>query len=882
MDELLLKAQRLNDKVQEDPSISFIRRDLQQISQQSQNLVSKSNQAIDTSEVINKGKSLLARTGFNSEQLARRLHNLKKITTIRYDEVETLDISLQLSLNYQSLVLSSISKIKDQTTNEFTEFTKNCLLSGWEQTKQLMLEAKMDFTHLDEFSQKYTSKMQQPFVDRTSTDFDHDIGQPQKNQFFRATPPNLGTRKGFVSEKMLLYSKVIKMIMLKNKKETSSDLISMLRYVAKHMLNVVNENSYLTDKIQFIDLWTLIRYFSKECSFSNNHQMYINAVPSFSNLLISASKSFLELQFKEYIKNKVRQNPRKAKIGGVPGTLSLVSGYINLIYQSSRNDWPEEFEDMISGFPIWPLVYFSIRCGDPDSALELLTSKSASQCKDAANCAFYLKLRLEDGGSKFTKKARSKALNDYRRIDRESNDPYKQMLFNIIGKFEITPNNSILQSIEDYMWFHLVMLHDNYQKESINYSGDNFNLKKFQQIILEHGSKHFSKRNNEIQYFRILLLSQQYELAISYLAGCENYLVEAVHFAIGLNNLGLLRLPDDSNNKKISTKYSSTASSSSYKISTSKNSKLLSQVDFDPIFLLTDKKNDNPILNFDHLIKHYISSFYQEYIDEALCYLNLINNRQNFYHYVKEIALNTKQFSLLFGSQSIEGDRKPGKLDDIISSEEIYKIIKLTSQDCLQLGFIVVSIKLYDLTAEHDLVIKLLNKELGNAITRPKQEKAEIIELAQNIYHKYEMGIFNTIEDSKQVNNFKICLGLNEFFDDFNDKNYGRALSKIENLNLIPFVPSTVHSYVEHFKEMGKAISKNMGNILIASMSTLYHIYRYIKKNNPQIILDRGQENYLKVLKERSRCLIRFAGMIGEGITSQVNKKLLKIHVLMK
>jgi nuclear pore complex protein Nup93 len=76
-------------------------------------------------------------------------------------------------------------------------------------------------------------------------------------------------------------------------------------------------------------------------------------------------------------------------------------------------------------------------------------------------------------------------------------------------------------------------------------SGDDLTLSQLQATLLEEfGETYFNASQVPMLYVTVLLLSQQFEAAIEFLSRIEHFQSHAVHFAIGLQELGLLRLTE--------------------------------------------------------------------------------------------------------------------------------------------------------------------------------------------------------------------------------------------------------------------------------------------------------------------------------------------------
>lgn len=88
----------------------------------------------------------------------------------------------------------------------------------------------------------------------------------------------------------------------------------------------------------------------------------------------------------------ISDNLRDAQRGGVPSTYNLVSAFVGLKINNQNSnsfigkttwianrftrliDWNYAGlqDGFVDGKPLWPLVYYSLRCGDIQSALKFL------------------------------------------------------------------------------------------------------------------------------------------------------------------------------------------------------------------------------------------------------------------------------------------------------------------------------------------------------------------------------------------------------------------------------------------------------------------------------------------------------------------------------
>lgn len=80
---------------------------------------------------------------------------------------------------------------------------------------------------------------------------------------------------------------------------------------------------------------------------------------------------FLKFSFFSYLgymNTIVSGNLQKAKRGGIPGTFPLVRSFVEVRVSKSMIG----LEDgRFQGQPVWPLIYYCLRCGDVSAAMEV-------------------------------------------------------------------------------------------------------------------------------------------------------------------------------------------------------------------------------------------------------------------------------------------------------------------------------------------------------------------------------------------------------------------------------------------------------------------------------------------------------------------------------
>ena len=89
--------------------------------------------------------------------------------------------------------------------------------------------------------------------------------------------------------------------------------------------------------------------------------------PAISKSIIGRAKAYLESAFLKFVKNTVFTNLQKAQLGGVPGTYHLVRSFLNVKISPHT---PGLEDGVVDGVPVWPLIFFCLRCGDISAAIQ--------------------------------------------------------------------------------------------------------------------------------------------------------------------------------------------------------------------------------------------------------------------------------------------------------------------------------------------------------------------------------------------------------------------------------------------------------------------------------------------------------------------------------
>lgn len=74
-------------------------------------------------------------------------------------------------------------------------------------------------------------------------------------------------------------------------------------------------------------------------------------------------------RYKNYTMVTVFGNLHQAQLGGVPGTYQLVRSFLNI---KLPGPLPGMQDGEIEGHPVWAVIYYCLRCGDLNAAMQVV------------------------------------------------------------------------------------------------------------------------------------------------------------------------------------------------------------------------------------------------------------------------------------------------------------------------------------------------------------------------------------------------------------------------------------------------------------------------------------------------------------------------------
>uniref|UniRef100_A0A4W4HFJ8 Nuclear pore complex protein Nup93 n=1 Tax=Electrophorus electricus TaxID=8005 RepID=A0A4W4HFJ8_ELEEL len=606
--------------------------------------------------------------------------------------------------------------------------------------------------------------------------------------------------------------------------------------------------SSLDDK-NVSDMWLMVRQMTDVLLVPAKDTLKSRVAVDMQMAFVRQALAFLENSYKNYTMVTVFGNLHQAQLGGVPGTYQLVHSFLNIKLPSPL---PGMQDGEVEGHPVWPLIYYCLRCGDLSAAMQVVT-RAQHQLGDFKT---WFQEYMNSSNRRLAPATENKLRLHYRRVLRNSADPYKRAVYCLIGKCDIADNHGeVADKTEDYLWVKLNQVC--FDDDGNSAPQDRITLAQLQKQLLEdYGEAHFSASQQPFLYFQVLFLTAQFEAAVAFLFRVERLRCHAVHVALVLHQLKLLLT------------------------STGQSAQLLSQEPGDPPMVRR--------LNFIRVLMLYTRKFEATDPREALQYFYFLRNEKDsqgenmFMRCVSELVIESREFDVLLGRLEKDGSRKPGVIDKFTGDTQA--IISKVASEAENKGLFEEAVRLYELAKNPDKVLELMNRLLSPAIAQisaPQSNKERLKNMALGVAERYRS---NGITGEKTVDStFYLLLDLMTFFDEYHAGHVDQAYDVIERLKLVPLSQDSVEERVAAFRNFSDEVRHNLSEVLLATMNILFTQHKRLKGVTAGTAgrQQRPLEDRDSLLRSQARALITFAGMIPYRMAGDTNARLVQMEVLM-
>jgi nuclear pore complex protein Nup93 len=588
----------------------------------------------------------------------------------------------------------------------------------------------------------------------------------------------------------------------------------------------------------------------------------------------------LEQQYAEFARICVGENAMLAQVGAAPTMAACIGGLVRVLRQKPQFPSASAAPDapQVDGEPLWPQLYYALRCGAADVALDLAQRARGVVLEDALSLIQHRAARqaqlakerntvsvwhLGDLAPIDVRPNVRQALGERIHTERQRLNacPFRIAVLNLLAKFDVSlVDGYVLSSAQDFVWFKLSMIDESpaaAASSSSQSAAGGYRLTHLQRTLLEYGGEHFGAGGRApYNYFHVLLLSQQFERAVSYLRSLSGYEVDAVHFAVALHNYGLLRAPPGGHADP--------------------------RPDAAAVWSASDEATA-PTFNFDRLVRDYAGSFEDRAPNDALQYLYLIDDDDRLsppslarHTAIAAQLLRAHDYVELVGQSGADGERIPGLLDRFLAPQSIRQVAALAARAAAEQGRTFEALALYDVCGDATRVLQLLSNELARLLPTTGAERARVINWAWAAHSKYAKRDYASADELNSALAFEQMLRLVEFFELYRAANWADALRSIEQHALLPLELVHVSEASAQFRTLADCVRANFGDYLLASMRVLAELYEQAKFATQSGVA--GAASQLGTLREAARALVAFSGTIDFDMPGETHARLVRME----
>jgi len=625
--------------------------------------------------------------------------------------------------------------------------------------------------------------------------------------------------------------------------------------------------------------------------------------------ILDGSRKYLENKFLKDVDDVVQKHPAEALVGGVPSLINKIRGFVRAKVAfkelGAEMELFQRIGDAGEEFP-WVIVFYLLRGGLLAEAADYVREKRTFFQNTDRNFSAAITQYATDPDRRLSPETQQKVSHTHAQRTRLSTpeDPYRLACYKIVGRCEINKRSlePIKENMDDWIWLQFNLARESNRAEEN--AGEIFGLEELRTTIRVVGQRHFVNDDSDAAsgygvYFYLSTLAGMFEPAISYLYN-YNY-VSAVHFAIALDYYGLLRVSDWT-----------TAGGE----------------------ILTFTTRQQPQLNFGRVVGYYTSDFRAARADAAADYLVLIcmnadlpgeagrQQAELCHEALRELVLETREFSTLLGDVKSNGQTTPGLI------QERVPLLKLNGENGLLNTITGEAAKMADdngrtndaillchLAGEYDSVVSILNRALAEALSvelgqeplrleplKPKLTPAETqqqqrqaadltssslsmlgtddpVELAQKVLALYNANN-SWWRKVSQINRdtIGILYQLNTAKKVIEAGAYMEALGQIENLRILPLSAkgnlSEIRSAANSFSTYPPEIARNIGNVLLWCIGCCSRHREHLLSGQFE---DAMREVLAGQLLQKAKDLMVFTGLIRYKMAPRVFETLARV-----
>ncbi|CAL8292801.1 unnamed protein product, partial [Boreogadus saida] len=440
--ELLQQAEQLAAETEAVSELPHVERNLQEIQQAGERLRSRTLTRTSQDAADVKASILLGSRGLDIFHISQRLESLSAATSFEpLEPVKDTDIQGFLKNERDNALLSAIEESRRRTFLLAEEYHRESMLVQWEQVKQQVLRTLLG---AGEDALDFSQDVEPSFVS--------EVGVPGRSA---------------LDSVEVAYGRQIYIF---NEKIVNGHIQPNLGDLCASVVESIDDKNVS-------DMWLMVKQMTDVLLVPAKDTLKSRTAVDMQMAFVRQALSFLENCYKNYTMVTVFGNLHQAQLGGVPGTYQLVRSFLNI---KLPGPLPGMQDGEVEGHPVWAVIYYCLRCGDLNAAMQVV-NRAQHQLGDFKA---WFQEYMNSPDRRLSPASENKLRLHYRRVLRNSADPYKRAVYCLIGKCDVSDNHGeVADKTEDYLWLKLNQVC--FDDDGSNSPQDRLTLPQLQKQLLE-------------------------------------------------------------------------------------------------------------------------------------------------------------------------------------------------------------------------------------------------------------------------------------------------------------------------------------------------------------------------------------------------------------
>uniref|UniRef100_H2ZQU5 Nuclear pore protein n=1 Tax=Ciona savignyi TaxID=51511 RepID=H2ZQU5_CIOSA len=399
-DDILQQAEQLNTGLDGGADLPRVQRNIQQLLDAGQRLKLKTSAAQDNAQI--NAALLLSSKGQDIPKISDRLKTLTSTsqTFEPLDAVGDTDIEGFLRNERENAILAVVEEQKQRTFAKVEKRHWQTRLNEWDNEKQQLLNKLLGTDG--------------------SLNFSREISAQMSTTVYKPSPSVIVNPRSTMDQWELSYGRQVHIY---NDRILEGGIRLDLADLCKSASEKIKD-------VNITSLWKMVKCITEVQITMGSSLISRRTTKTTLQNLVSQSLTYLEKAYLEYMQNCVYARPHVAQLGGAPGTINLVKSFLRV--QPANTVQGYEDGD-IDGAPLWAVIFYCMRCGDFDAAVEVVKHHEHIIPEFSA----WIQEYVRDGAKRLSSGSENKMKIQYRRSVRSSPDPYKTAVYCIIGRCDV-------------------------------------------------------------------------------------------------------------------------------------------------------------------------------------------------------------------------------------------------------------------------------------------------------------------------------------------------------------------------------------------------------------------------------------------------------------